>query len=507
MRKEVMRSGRERAPPAWIAALALALALVAGAAWASSGAEPDYAFVPVPKGGVAKPASKYQFMFGQRARWPGPLRWRYNPANAPPPFDADPAGTVAQIRGALDRWTQACGITYVYEGETTIAPDTRTFDPRFGEIPDNVNVVGWDALEGRTSGVAIPWYDGNELTDSDIVLSTGLVRSAAEMLRTGSHEWGHAIGLAHSDVSGALMSGPPDTQYNRLTTPQPDDLRGCRCLYGASASNPVGFTCTLPKRIDIGDVPVNGVSTPRTVILANNGSAPLTLTSVTLNSLRVSRDDGCPAGAVLAPGQSCSVTVVARPPILFSYTDTMTFNTSDGPYAVAVSYSGTSASAPAPQVVQLVEFFHAGFGHYFVTHLPDEIAKLDNGTFAGWARTGRMINAWTAANAGSAPVCRFFSARFAPKSSHFYTSFASECQAVKADANWSFEGEVFHVGLPDASGGCVAGSQRVYRLYNNGQSGAPNHRFTTDATLRAQMIAQGWVREGAGEGVTMCAPL
>jgi hypothetical protein len=54
--------------------------------------------------------------------------------------------------------------------------------------------------------------------------------------------------------------------------------------------------------------------------------------------------------------------------------------------------------------VQLVEYFHAGFGHYFVTHLVDEIAKLDAGTFAGWSRTGRAIQASAQPAAGSSPV-------------------------------------------------------------------------------------------------------
>ena len=158
--------------------------------------------------------------------------------------------------------------------------------------------------------------------------------------------------------------------------------------------------------------------------------------------------------------------------------------------------------------MQLVEYFHTGFGHYFVTHLTDEIVKLDNGTFAGWSRTGRSINAWTSATAGSAPVCRFFSEKFAPKSSHFYTSFASECQTVKNDANWSFEGEVFHVGLPDAQGNCAAGTQRGLPAVQQRRRAA---RRTTASrptpTLREQLIAQGWVPEGTGQGVTMCSPI
>jgi hypothetical protein len=45
-----------------------------------------------------------------------------------------------------------------------------------------------------------------------------------------------------------------------------------------------------------------------------------------------------------------------------------------------------------------------------------------------------------------------------------------------------------------------------YRLYNNNEGGAPNHRFTTDLNVRAQMIAAGWTPEGFGVGVTFCSP-
>ena len=33
-----------------------------------------------------------------------------------------------------------------------------------------------------------------------------------------------------------------------------------------------------------------------------------------------------------------------------------------------------------------------------------------------------------------------------------------------------------------------------------------NHRYVTDPVLRLQMIARGYVPEGYGEGVAMCAP-
>jgi hypothetical protein len=47
----------------------------------------------------------------------------------------------------------------------------------------------------------------------------------------------------------------------------------------------------------------------------------------------------------------------------------------------------------------------------------------------------------------------------------------------------------------------------VYRLYNNGQGGAPNHRYTTASSVRDQMLAAGWILEGNGPGFAfMCAP-
>jgi serine protease len=166
--------------------------------------------------------------------------------------------------------------------------------------------------------------------------------------------------------------------------------------------------------------------------------------------------------------------------------------------------------ATAPATTPVVEYFHAGMGHYFVTANPQEIAALDGGGELGlaWERTGRSFAAYAGATDGAAPVCRFFSASFAPKSSHFYTPYGFECDLLKADPAWTYEGIAFHLPLPAGDGTCPAGTLPVYRLYNQGQTGAPNHRFTTDyATRLAFAPGQGWVGEGLGAiGVGMCTP-
>lgn len=161
-----------------------------------------------------------------------------------------------------------------------------------------------------------------------------------------------------------------------------------------------------------------------------------------------------------------------------------------------------------PGTVAVIEYYHAGFDHYFITADAREIARLDDGTTPGWTRTGFQFDAYATPHASSAPVCRFFSTAFAPKSSHFYTPFAGECALLKTDSAWMLESaDAFDMDLPASDGTCAPRAAPVYRLYNNGQGGAPNHRFTTDAVVRAQMLVQGWVQEGIGaDAISMCAP-
>jgi len=161
---------------------------------------------------------------------------------------------------------------------------------------------------------------------------------------------------------------------------------------------------------------------------------------------------------------------------------------------------------PPPGQASAEEFFNPTFSHYFVTANPVEIANLKSGVPPGWVPTGQKFNVFVSSGAGLAAVCRFFSGQsFAPKSSHFYTADAAECAALRAGNVWTYEGEVFYAALPDGNGGCPAGQIPVYRLYNNGMGGAPNHRFTTSQATQLQMIAEGYLREGPA-GVGWCSP-
>lgn len=165
-----------------------------------------------------------------------------------------------------------------------------------------------------------------------------------------------------------------------------------------------------------------------------------------------------------------------------------------------------------PQLQTAVEYYYADWDYYFVTSFPDEIGALDGGAFGGlWQRTGETFNVWPVPIGVASPTCRFFSTAFAPKSSHFYTPFPIECAAVKANPSWQYESIAFYIQIPTGygtgNGFCPQGTVALYRAYNNGMGGAPNHRYMTSLGILGLMLAQGWTFEGeANTQVFACVP-
>ena len=118
-----------------------------------------------------------------------------------------------------------------------------------------------------------------------------------------------------------------------------------------------------------------------------------------------------------------------------------------------------------------------------------------------------MFNAYPQAVAGASPVCRFYLPP-ANGDSHFYSASPAECAEVRTKfPTFVYEAaDVMHVALPDTTtGACPPDTVKVFRLWNNRADS--NHRYTADATVKAAMLAKGYVAEGYGPDATiMCAP-
>jgi hypothetical protein len=255
------------------------------------------------------------------------------------------------------------------------------------------------------------------------------------------------------------------------------------------------------------DLPGNNTGN-RSFLIATPGFAALGL---------VVPDYTMPAGFLFVDGGTVNYAFVDQLTYPALPLDGVTALYSDGSTRqnVAKNFAGATASVTAPSgppTVKVVEYHHAAFDHYFITPVPDEITLLDARAppFQDWSRTGLSFNAYakSGAPAGSVAICRFFNTTFAPKSSHFYAARGFGCEATIAKfPDWNLEDDnLFTTMLPDAGGNCPAGTIPLYRMYNNGMGGAPNHRFVTSLTERQKMLDQGFVAEGAGIGVGMCVP-
>ncbi len=179
---------------------------------------------------------------------------------------------------------------------------------------------------------------------------------------------------------------------------------------------------------------------------------------------------------------------------------------------VATNFAGQSASVPAgvpsppPPSSTVVEYYNPSLDHYFITWVTDEIAKLDDGSvIKGWVRTGQTFKTYPTPQTGTSPVCRYY---IPPGlgDSHFFGRGTVECNATGL-SNPSFvleDANFMQMFLP-AAGVCPANSTEVYRVFSNRVDA--NHRYMTDKSIRASMVAKGWLAEGDGPDlVVMCAP-
>jgi photosystem II stability/assembly factor-like uncharacterized protein len=174
---------------------------------------------------------------------------------------------------------------------------------------------------------------------------------------------------------------------------------------------------------------------------------------------------------------------------------------------------GTLAGASA-RSVQVTEFYNTTLDHYFITADESEKASIRvGGSGPGWIETGQNFWAWTPSVIDEAAlVCRFYGDYIKGPNSHFYSASTDECRSLlglqdtlPAEAQrWNSEGYAFKLSLPNAAGQCGSGFVPVHRAYNNGFARGidSNHRYATDPSLLAPLIARGW----KSEGVAFCAP-
>jgi hypothetical protein len=162
------------------------------------------------------------------------------------------------------------------------------------------------------------------------------------------------------------------------------------------------------------------------------------------------------------------------------------------------------------------DFPNSPGGHFFYSSDAAEQAAVDAGAAGAFLRTGRQF-----LTGGTSPVCRFYGSVTPGPNSHFFTVEVNECNALIAlqvsptpttVQQWNYEGLGYSTTPAVAAGNgapsCPAHTSPVYRVYNNAfpLSGPKNpwdsnHRFTSQLSDIAAMVAIGW----RDEGIVFCA--
>lgn len=189
-----------------------------------------------PGGFVVDPEVSGQYAISDWALEGDTATWHYNDEDKPYWLE----GEYTAFQGGAAAWNYAADTDFHFEegGMTTAG-----LSVCLGQGRDGQNTVGWRLLEAGTLAVTCTLMTPGLPQEFDIQFSfapawtLGTTVVNVDLQSVAIHEFGHALGLKHSTVSGSVMySG-----YKRgtiLREPAADDLAGLRELYGSGPGQP-----------------------------------------------------------------------------------------------------------------------------------------------------------------------------------------------------------------------------------------------------------------------------
>ncbi len=191
------------------------------------------------------PVEQPQYVLHQaRARLiPAVLQVYYNPTDAPAHWDL--ASMLALLQRTANKWSDVCNVRIEVIGTTGVKP---VMQKQSAVDVDGLSVIGWLVFPtdlASFSGNVSWWYRTNAdrlpaIVDADMGLNLSRVsrftgESAA--LNLGgllTHEWGHMLGISHSNTSQSVMFAAPYNSYTFQNSLRGDDAAACADLYGAA---------------------------------------------------------------------------------------------------------------------------------------------------------------------------------------------------------------------------------------------------------------------------------
>jgi hypothetical protein len=205
------------------------------------------------------------------ARWgSNQMQYYVNPQSA----DLSPDEVVASVRRAADVWnTQSeANIVLEYAGTTTGSSATLNYKNEVffrNEASGNTAVTYWWYSSGALLDADIIFYDGHQWFSSGVGCSNGYY-----VENTGAHEFGHALGLGHSEFDSATMWGSTYGCMTEKQTLSADDIAAVELVYppaGGSGSSPSAAPA-VPAQLTAAPAETNPSSSLALAWIASAGS-------------------------------------------------------------------------------------------------------------------------------------------------------------------------------------------------------------------------------------------
>ncbi|XP_069949221.1 stromelysin-3-like [Cherax quadricarinatus] len=147
------------------------------------------------------------------------------------PPKLDKTAVDKELKRALQAWADVSGLTFQQKQSGKVNIDVRFVKREHGD---------GDPLDGPGGVLAhafFPLYGGDAHFDSEEKWTIESYKGT-NILQVAAHEFGHALGLAHSSVSSSLMA-PFYKGYDPNFSLTPDDIQGIQALYGKPAGQNV----------------------------------------------------------------------------------------------------------------------------------------------------------------------------------------------------------------------------------------------------------------------------
>jgi hypothetical protein len=136
----------------------------------------------------------------------------------------------AQILKAAQTWAQYSDLNFAIVSDNGAASGSGSYqqgDPNMGDI----RIGGYNEGGGSLALTYLPAPSNNYSISGDMAFNTSKtfnIGSTYDLYTVAMHEFGHALGLLHSTLSGAVMYG---TYTNAKSGLASDDIQGVRAIY------------------------------------------------------------------------------------------------------------------------------------------------------------------------------------------------------------------------------------------------------------------------------------